>query len=384
MKKLLVTVALSLSFALSANAQKLRMLSTGPWFSPLSNEQWYSRRGQGLIGNVRTLATLNKTSLSMSEMIVTEFDIHGNITSEAYVDLKGLELRTVSEDSYVYDSAGKLIKITNSLRDEPIKISVFVYDSTGRLSEITEKDPDDSLYARILFSYDPKKKTVKETYVESESLLFRVSDLQDPLGIAIKISASGDPWSEHLRAQFAVTKREASEKSKNPPLTKLVLETLNRLLRGSSLYTEERFKHVVLSQEARELLNHNPTGENLVRLNRLLLEHAYPNEIAKSRKNYERIVTNDGNGRYTEEYYTARNAERIKKIYYYDTQKNILNKIEYPTEKDKGSASPTIFIYRFDSQGNWIGKHIVLLLKDVDGKSFQAEGGEIERTIKYY
>jgi hypothetical protein len=146
MKNLLVTVALSLSFALSANAQKLGMLSTrSPWVFPLSNEQWYSRRGQGLVGNVRTLATLNKTSFSMSEMIVTEFDIHGNIASEAYVQVMGLELRTVSEDTYVYDSAGKLLKITNSLRDEPIKVSAFVYDNTGRLSEITEKDPDDSL-----------------------------------------------------------------------------------------------------------------------------------------------------------------------------------------------------------------------------------------------
>lgn len=51
---------------------------------------------------------------------------------------------------------------------------------------------------------------------------------------------------------------------------------LNQILRGSSWYDKELFSEIPLSQETQQLLDSNSQGENLVRLNRLLLEAAYP------------------------------------------------------------------------------------------------------------
>src|SRR4030095_15568741 len=69
-----------------------------------------------------------------------------------------------------------------------------------------------------------------------------------------------------------------------PPesLQRLLIDELNRLLEGSGLFDEQRFAQVRLTDETRRLIAQNPTRENLIRLNRLLLEEAYPHEIAKS------------------------------------------------------------------------------------------------------
>ncbi len=57
---------------------------------------------------------------------------------------------------------------------------------------------------------------------------------------------------------------------------------LNRLLEQGLLYTPERFKQVVLSEYVTDFIRQNPQSHTRIRLNRLLLEEAYPEEIAKS------------------------------------------------------------------------------------------------------
>ncbi len=61
-------------------------------------------------------------------------------------------------------------------------------------------------------------------------------------------------------------------------------DELNRIIRGASLYDQQRFERVKLNDETRKLIAQNPQGEALVRLNRALLEDAYPQEIAKNQK----------------------------------------------------------------------------------------------------
>jgi len=46
-----------------------------------------------------------------------------------------------------------------------------------------------------------------------------------------------------------------------------------------SIYDQERFSEVDLSPQTRGLLSRDPQGEELARLNRLLLEDAYPKEF---------------------------------------------------------------------------------------------------------
>ena len=57
---------------------------------------------------------------------------------------------------------------------------------------------------------------------------------------------------------------------------------LKDLSRTEPLYTPEKFKNVVLSDYLRGFLSENPQSHTRIRLNRLLLEAAYPQEIATS------------------------------------------------------------------------------------------------------
>jgi len=66
---------------------------------------------------------------------------------------------------------------------------------------------------------------------------------------------------------------------------------LKELLLGSSIYQQERFSNVALNEEIRALIQQDPLGYELIRLNRLLLEAAYPRELAKISNNDAPEVT---------------------------------------------------------------------------------------------
>jgi hypothetical protein len=61
-----------------------------------------------------------------------------------------------------------------------------------------------------------------------------------------------------------------------------LVQALDNILKGVLIHETVRFAGVALSQETLALKSQNPKGTNLIRLNRLLLEDAYPLEIAKS------------------------------------------------------------------------------------------------------
>ena len=72
---------------------------------------------------------------------------------------------------------------------------------------------------------------------------------------------------------------------------KIQLETaLNNAVIGPSIYIEQRFADVKLRPETQELLQQNPQGNDLTRLNRLLLDDTYspqeaPDEAVLWRRN---------------------------------------------------------------------------------------------------
>ena len=61
-----------------------------------------------------------------------------------------------------------------------------------------------------------------------------------------------------------------------------LLTRLNTILRSGSIYTPQCFDKVEISPEALALLTLNPQGDELIHLNRLLLEDACPQEIKKA------------------------------------------------------------------------------------------------------
>ena len=59
-------------------------------------------------------------------------------------------------------------------------------------------------------------------------------------------------------------------------------DDLNRLLEAGPIYEADRFAQVKISDYLQQFIAQNPQGDTRVRLNRLLLEAAYPEDIAKS------------------------------------------------------------------------------------------------------
>lgn len=68
----------------------------------------------------------------------------------------------------------------------------------------------------------------------------------------------------------------------NDALHRLLTWELNRLLKQADLYSTGAFAKVPLSEEAQALARTQPSGIELVRLNRMLLEEAYLEALARS------------------------------------------------------------------------------------------------------
>ena len=116
---------------------------------------------------------------------------------------------------------------------------------------------------------------------------FRSQDFKDAQGLATKLRDARDPVAQYLRAHFSPETQQLLEDydGSSVPSDELVgalASELNRVLTDEEFYDQSRFTAIPLPDEAQALIGHNPQDQHLVRLNRLLLEAAYPDEIAKS------------------------------------------------------------------------------------------------------
>lgn len=148
----------------------------------------------------------------------------------------------------------------------------------------------------------------------TERLLFTEDDLKKPNRLFLKLRDEQDHVSQYLKSQFSPEERrlldeynqnirpgsstlsEENERDENnhttsdsveevdstKELQKIVVAVFNRVLQSNSLYNQERFAGVTLTEHTKKLLAQNPQGKNLIRLNRWLLEDTYPQELSKS------------------------------------------------------------------------------------------------------
>lgn len=117
--------------------------------------------------------------------------------------------------------------------------------------------------------------------------VFLSGDVRDLPLLAAKLRQPSDPVSLHLRDQLSEGTRGLLA-SYNPadrdsaPLQTALVQDLNRVLRGPSLYEAQRFSGIVLRSKTQRLLASAPRGGSLLRLNRLLLEDAYRLELSRT------------------------------------------------------------------------------------------------------
>ena len=102
-----------------------------------------------------------------------------------------------------------------------------------------------------------------------------------------ELANSADAVSAFLRSDLddsvkaGIASYSASGANAKATIPALVKE-LNQVIAGPSIYDAARFRGVVLRPETVKLLKKNPAGQQLARLNMLLLEDAYPAELTRS------------------------------------------------------------------------------------------------------
>lgn len=124
--------------------------------------------------------------------------------------------------------------------------------------------------------------------------LFEPGDINDLGRLAGKLNAAADPASVYLKAQLsAPTLGLLTRCTTNPTNDCLSALTndLNKIIAsGTNHYSGGAFGNVDLSSDAILLNSSNPSGDDLVTLNRLLIEDTYPRAIRKRRKNEARVI----------------------------------------------------------------------------------------------
>jgi hypothetical protein len=133
--------------------------------------------------------------------------------------------------------------------------------------------------------------------------------ITDRTAFAAALANGADPVSVFLRSRL--------QNSVQPSTISVLVKDLNQVLSGPSIYEPARFADVVLRPETRELLKQNPAGEQLARLNKLLLEDAYPAELVKSASTgwmvRDGAMASTGSGRGV--IYTAKDYNRFRLMF---------------------------------------------------------------------
>ena len=134
------------------------------------------------------------------------------------------------------------------------------------------------------------------------------SDVVDLPALIAKLKKPSDPVSDYVKAHLSPAWRfslasmesyqEGSYETANLRQNSIdavrvaLLDDLNKLLEDKSFYTEARFKAVSLRESTRELLKvrSKAEGAGLMRLNRALLEDAYPAELSNDRFHQDAVA----------------------------------------------------------------------------------------------
>ena len=119
------------------------------------------------------------------------------------------------------------------------------------------------------------------------SMLLDASEIKEPQRFAAKLQTADDPVSKYLHMQLSEETQSLLTTSNSDQIPSVeLLESLtndiNLVLQGEPIYESIRFGNINITDETDFLLNGIERTDNHLRLNRWLLQDAYPDEIEKS------------------------------------------------------------------------------------------------------
>jgi type VI secretion system protein ImpF len=114
-------------------------------------------------------------------------------------------------------------------------------------------------------------------------------DIKDPVVLAGRLKACGDPLSRYVTEQLLSHEREILDTyqgGKPIPyeVEALLAAVLNRVIEGPFIYDRQRFSAVKLSGELQQMMEESRKTASASLLNRVLLEEAYGGELHRVRK----------------------------------------------------------------------------------------------------
>ncbi len=124
--------------------------------------------------------------------------------------------------------------------------------------------------------------------------LLRPSDFKDASRFILRLKQSS-ALTDYLRSQLSASTRsqlDAQDVTEDVTdavigaLLKALARELNDVLATARLYEDNRFDSAALPRHLRDLILQEPTGEDLIRLNRMLLELAFDDSLAATHKVY--------------------------------------------------------------------------------------------------
>lgn len=115
-------------------------------------------------------------------------------------------------------------------------------------------------------------------------------DLLQLSALAAALRTPTDPVSQFIRGQLSAATLPLVDSfvigTTDPdPLRNALVVDLNALLEGPNIYDPQRFNGITLRPKTQVLLAVDPLGDDLIELNRFLLEDAYPSAVARKKAN---------------------------------------------------------------------------------------------------
>ncbi len=125
---------------------------------------------------------------------------------------------------------------------------------------------------------------------------FSVSDFSNLNDFAIKLKNPNDTISQFLQDQLEQSTKDLLNDYDgilipSKEIQDALIKELNLMIESVQIYDEARFYDVELSVEVKQLIAENPQGTDVIRLNRILLEDAYPQEIKKTQNRAPSEIT---------------------------------------------------------------------------------------------
>ncbi|WP_455241463.1 mechanosensitive ion channel family protein [Petrachloros mirabilis] len=189
-----------------------------------------------------------------------------------------------SQTAYVTRDKGIDLQLQGAAESEVDK-----WRASGKLP-FPEFDAEDRRRLDNVLDYPPKgspdyaaPKTAAEEQAAGNAALFSAHDLVDVPTLVAKLKRK-DGLAQYLQSRISGGTRTLISNydgGRDVELKDSLVRELNQIISGPCIYEEYRFAEVEMRRDTQDLLNRAKQGDDMTRLNRLLLEDAYPRQLAR-------------------------------------------------------------------------------------------------------